>query len=565
MTTRLLIIGLDGATLDLIEPWARAGQLPNLAALIRRGSVGRLASTLPAMTLPAWSTFLTGCNPGRHGLFDFTRHVPGRYAVQFVNATHRQEPTFLRRMSDAGLRVAALGIPTTYPPEPINGVMIGGFDSPVSTRRDDSFIYPREVYDELRSTAGEFPLTDLQEVNIGPGWHAQALKKLTQAIDGQARVARHLLEREAWDCFAIVFGASDTVSHHFWAFHDPNSPRRDAAGAARFGGAIRAIYQQLDRAVGELLQSAGADADVFVVSDHGFGGTSDIAISINRYLNQQGLLNFKPRPGASSRAAELLKQAGLRRLPARAQQMLFRRLGAVVDRLESGARFGHIDWPRTLVYSEELNYFPSVWINLLGREPGGVVEPDQYEAVRDRAILALEQWIGEESGEYIVRRAYRREEVYAGPALCEAPDIVLELALDGGYSYAVEAARSPGPSLRRMDASEHIGAKGRSMNGSHRPEGVLIAAGPSIASGAAIHHATLADMAPTLLAMLEQRVDSLDGRILGELFVEPMGHRIDRAQSDAALFAWSPVSKLVYSNSDAALLAGRLRALGYIE
>jgi predicted AlkP superfamily phosphohydrolase/phosphomutase len=560
MTTRLLVIGLDGATLDLIEPWACAGYLPNLAALMAQGSVGRLRSTLPAMTLPAWSTFLTGCNPGRHGLFDFTRRAPGRYAVQFVNATHRREPTCLRRLSDAGLRVAALGIPTTYPPEPINGVVIAGFDSPVTTSRDASFVYPRELHGELRRAVGDFPLTDLQETRIGPGWHRHALDRLAQAIDGQTRVARYLLDREAWDCFAIVFGASDTVSHHFWAFHDPNSPRFDAAGAAEFGDAIRSIYQRLDLAVGELRRAAGPDADLFILSDHGFGGTSDKAISINRRLQQAGLFAFNARPPIAARAASALKRAGLSLLPSAAQQRVFRRLGGLVDALESRARFGHVDWPRTLAYSDELNYFPSVWINLRGREPGGIVEPDDYEATRDRVIDALHGWIDDETGRRIVQRAHRREDIYSGPALGDAPDIVLELALDRGYAYAVESARTPGPGQRRLARSEFIGAKGRSMNGSHRPDGVLIAAGPSIARGASIEGATLADLAPTLLAARDLPAGDIDGRVLRELLVDAR-----TPAADIASLRWSPQPELAYSTAEAAVLAGRLRALGYIE
>ena len=580
MTTRLLILGLDGATLDLVEPWAHAGYLPNLAALMHRGSVGRLRSTLPAMTLPAWSTFLTGCNPGCHGLFDFTRRVPGRYAVEFVNATHRRAPTFLRIMSDAGKRVAGLGIPTTYPPEPLNGAVIAGFDSPVSVSRDASFVYPRALHAELRRAVGDFPLTDLQETRIRDfRWHRDALGRLARAVEGQARIARYLLKREAWDCFSIVFGASDTVAHHFWAFHDSASPRFDAAGAAEFGGAIRSIYEHLDRAVGKLIDAAGPGADVFVISDHGFGGTGDKAISINRRLHETGLLSLKRRRGIVPLASGWAKRVGLRLLPADMQQRMFRRLGGAVGALESTSRFAHVDWPHTVAYSEDLNTFPSVWINLRGREPGGVVNPEDYEWTRDRVIDALHEWTDPETGQPIVARAYRREEVYAGPMLRDAPDVVVELALDAGYSYAVEAARTPGPAMRRMDRSEHVGAKGRSMNGSHRSEGVLIAAGPSILRGAQIGGPSLADLAPTLLALagLPEGAYHMDGRVLDELLARERlslhtgdswpASRLTPAPLDYAQ-GFGPGQAqptLTYSTAEAAIVSRRLRALGYLE
>ena len=138
----LLIVGLDGATLDLVEPWATDGTLPNLAQLLREGAWGPLGSTVPPATLPGWTTFMTGVNPGRHGVFDFTRRDPGDYQVRFVNATFRKAQTVWRLLSDADRRVSVLGLPGTYPPEAINGCMISGFDTPVTTRSDDSFAPP---------------------------------------------------------------------------------------------------------------------------------------------------------------------------------------------------------------------------------------------------------------------------------------------------------------------------------------------------------------------------------------------------------------------------------------
>ena len=144
MTTKLLIIGLDGATFDLIEPWA--DELPHLARLMREGAWGRLRSTVPPATFPAWTSFMTGVDPGQHGVFDFTRRVPGAYRVEFVNATHRRVPTLWRILSDAGLRVGVLGVPATYPPEHLNGFQISGFDAPIAVGIDRSFVQPPELF-----------------------------------------------------------------------------------------------------------------------------------------------------------------------------------------------------------------------------------------------------------------------------------------------------------------------------------------------------------------------------------------------------------------------------------
>jgi hypothetical protein len=163
----LLILGLDGATLDLVEPWIAEGRLPHLARLRRDGAWGRLASTVPAATFPSWTSFMTGVNPGRHGVLDFTRRERGEYRVRFVNATYRKAPTIWRLLSDAGRRVSVLGLPGTYPPEPINGYMVSGFDTPVTTRADERFVYPPAFADEV-AAAGGFPFADFQEFSIGP-------------------------------------------------------------------------------------------------------------------------------------------------------------------------------------------------------------------------------------------------------------------------------------------------------------------------------------------------------------------------------------------------------------
>ena len=160
----IAIIGLDGATWDLAGPFLEAGDMPVLAALRRSGAHGVLRSTMPPVTFPAWSSFMTGTNPGKHGIFDFTRRVAGTYEVAFVGSRDRRVPTVWKLLSDAGRRVAVIGVPTTYPPEPVNGIMVGGFDSPVATGIDGSFVHPRDFYAEMTAAVGPYAITDFQEL-----------------------------------------------------------------------------------------------------------------------------------------------------------------------------------------------------------------------------------------------------------------------------------------------------------------------------------------------------------------------------------------------------------------
>ena len=563
-TTRLLILGLDGATFDLIDPWIQNGDLPNLKALIERGSRAELRSTTPPMTFPAWSTMMTGLNPGGHGIFDFTQRMEGKYGVEFINASHRGAPTLWKLLSQAGLRVGVMGLPTTYPPEPVNGFMIAGFDSPVTTGIDDSFVYPPGLYQQIKENAAEYRINDFQEVNIGPGWHRLALAGMESTIQDRLKIAKYLLESQHPDCMAVLFGESDTVGHHFWSFFDPDSPRHLKVANKELAGAIRRIYILLDEALGDLV-AALPDANFIVLSDHGFGGSGDQILFLNRWLDSQGYLSFAEKVSAKEKAFRWAKELGLRLTPRRLQEQLFRQgSGRLAGRVESQSRFGGIDWETTQAYSEETNSLPAIWINLHGREPNGQVKPGDYEKIREEIVEALHRWRNPLTKKAIIRRAWKREELYSGAYIDRAPDIILELALDEGYSYTCLSSQGhPGPAMIRLSQSDYLGSKGKSMNGSHRPNGILILAGPDITPGTEIQDPNLADIAPTILALLGiPNPVRMDGRVLKEalrLDLDPVagqapnGSRPDRPSS------------YNYSEEEQAILENRLRNLGYLE
>ena len=548
---RLLVIGLDGASLDLIHPWAAAGRLPVLARLMGTGAWGPLRSTIPAATFPAWTSLVTGVNPGRHGIFDFTERVPGTYRVRFVNGSFRRAPALWTRLAAAGRRVAVLTVPATYPPEPTCGVMVSGFDSPLATAIDGSFVHPRALWRDIQRAVGRVPFADFQEVATGPGWHARALARLLEGIERRTRLATWLLARERFDALMVVFGESDTVAHHFWRFHDPRSPRH-APGP--FADAIARVYEALDRAVGALL-AAAPDTAVAVVSDHGSGGASDQAVHLNRRLAACGLLAF--RPAARGSVARLVRAAALRAVPPRLQGGLVRRAPAAAARLEGLSRLAGIDWRRTVAYSEELDYHPSVWLNLRGREPEGVVAPGAYGAARERVAAALAGW-RDEAGRPVVARVWRREELYAGPCVERAPDLLLELALVDGYSRSSLPSAGPGPALRRLTPAEHGGGKGRGMNGAHRPDGLFVFTGAGVRPAGALGRADIADVLPTLLALAGEPVPAgLDGRpIAGALASEP------RSAPDPLAEA-APTPR-PFDADETRDLAARLAGLGYL-
>jgi predicted AlkP superfamily phosphohydrolase/phosphomutase len=561
MAARALIVGLDGFDLGLVQDFGPAS-LPNLHALMARGAFAALKSVQPPATLPNWTTFLTGVDPARHGVFDFTTRRG--YQVRFTAGTAREVPTVFRQLDQLGLRCACLSFPATWPPEELeHGVFVSGWDAPVAFEADRSFMWPRSLYDETVQRFGAPTFDDVDEFNADePGWVDRLPAALERRVARKTEWARWLLDRQDWDVFAVYFGESDTASHYQWAHHDPGSPRRPASVSTEQRRGLRRVYVALDEALGSLLEAAGGDeTELTVLSDHGSGGSSDKVLYLNRLLAEHGLLRFGKQRG---RGGAGLKEIALRRFPPRLRQQLFRFGNAwLPSRLESNVRFGAIDMRNTVAFSDELNYFPGIYLNIAGREPQGIVRPEQkHETIlRVRAALlgVRDPW----SGKPVFRDVVPREELFEGPHLDRAPDLLLDLHLDDGYSYNLmpsspppRQSRSTGP-FRKLADTEKLGKKGRSLPGSHRSHGFMALAGPSVRTAGQLD-AQIADLTATLLPRLGLSVPpSFKGRVLWEAL------RDDRNASAEALPEAGPVTSRATRNEG--LVESRLRALGYIE
>ena len=552
-----LVLALDGATFDVIQPLVAAGRLPNLGHWISQGVQAPLRSTCPPVTFPAWSTFMTGLEPAQHGIYDFTQKVPGRYRVRFVNASHRRGESLFARISRAGGRVLVLGLPATFPPEPVSGLLVSGFDAPVSVGSDEHSASDPALYRSIAERVGPWMRPSLDETATGVDFHERAVETLLERIESKTVFALEALQAlrddaqgSRPDLMMVVFSESDTVGHHYWRDHDPGSPRHEASASAARRGAVGAVYERLDAACGRLRQAYGEDAFCLVVSDHGMGGAARHIVHLNAYLDSCGFLQRRPSKVPSSDAwARGARNIALRSLPPRLAQKLFRRAPDTAARLESLARFGGFDWQRTRAFSEEANTQPGVWINLRGREEAGCVAPQDYAALRHDVMDALRDWKLPGGGP-VVESALAREQVYQGPFADRAPDIVIELALDRGYGLSLvptpwsDRNRVIDP-VRSLQTSELGGGRGRGMNGTHRRNGILVA--PQAANGLGLQQGQLLhlrDVAPMILAAMGLG-ESGEGR-----------PRPDRAAT---------LPGRDYSAEEEALVAARLRALGYLE
>jgi len=550
-----LVVGLDGFDLGLVQQFGPA-HLPNLHTLMSRGAFAALESVQPPATLPNWTTFLTGVDPARHGVFDFTTRKG--YQVRFTAGTAREMPTVFRQLDQLGLRCACLSFPATWPPEELeHGVFVSGWDAPVAFEADRSFMWPRSLYDETVQRFGAPTFDDVDEFHAdAPGWVDQLPVALERRVARKTEWARWLLERQDWDVFAVYFGESDTASHYLWAHHDSESPRRpDSVSAEQQRGLLR-VYEALDQAVGSLLEAAGSnETEITVLSDHGSGGSSDKVLYLNRLLAEHGLLRFRRQ---RFRGGAGLKEIALRRLPPSLREQLFRFGNAwLPSRLESNVRFGAIDMRNTAAFSDELNYFPGVYLNMAGREPHGIVRPEQRHETILQVRAALLETRDPWSDRPVFRDVVPREELFEGPHLDRAPDLLLDMHLDDGHSYNLMPSSPKRGAFRKLADHEKLGKKGRSLPGSHRSHGFMTLAGPSVQPAGQID-AHIADLTATLLSRLGLSVPpSFKGRVLWEAL-----HN-ERSVAARALPEADPVAPRTTQNEG--LVESRLRALGYIE
>jgi predicted AlkP superfamily phosphohydrolase/phosphomutase len=559
---KLVVLGLDGATFDVVLPWVQAGKLPHFACLLNRGISGRLRSTVPPMSPPAWNSFMTGMNPGKHGIYDFTGRKPHSYETHFINASWRRAPTIWHYLSRAGKRVAVLSVPFTYPPEPVNGVMISGMDAPgVAGLVDRSATYPPDLCDELKAHVGDYPMGPNLFAYTDP---ADMVDAAVRTIEQKTAAARYLYHKEDWDFFMFVLGETDAASHRFWRYGDPASPLRDGTTrGAKVAHALLTVYEKADEMIGQFMALAAPDTTLIVMSDHGNGGNSDKAVYLNRWLESQGLLRFKMVNGFVKAGVERAKQFGLRVLPPHIKRAIYR-LTKIPDLMESWTRFAAIDWTRTQAYSEETPYYPSIWINLQGREPRGTVKPADYERLREHIMAQLAAWRNPYSGEKMIQRVHRREELYAGPHVEQAPDLTIEWELDHGYSYLFR----PSAGSRRAPVHQLAGDERRRVkSGDHRDEGIFLASGPHFTGPCEIKEASILDLAPTLLYLLGLPIPpEMDGRVLTQLFPDAyLARHPIHAGHAGGLGSGFDEPPRDYSAAEAEAIRSRLQGLGYIE
>jgi len=531
MNHDVLLIGLDGATFDVLDPLMEEGAMPALREMIDSGVRAVLRSTVPALTPPAWTSLVTGRGHGSHGIFDFFRKDNEASPLcRFLTSHDVACPTVWSMASGEGLRSTVLNFPLTFPAPKIAGhVLPGGF---MPWRQLRLGCHPEGLFDQLRALPSfnprELALDMTHEAKAIEGcsadeyepWIDLHIRRERQWVD----ILQHLCKSDPSQFTALMFDGTDKIQHLCWRFVDPALRQTlSSEWDERVREKVREYYYRLDGLIAELRDSF-SDATIVVASDHGFGAQVR-TFYVNSWLERMGLLAWQEGQAPASRDATKL---GLDQLARHVYQ---------------------IDWSRTRAFAPMPSGNGVHIVKADQAHPHGV-PASEYQAFRSDLAARLLDLRDPESGEPIVARVSTREKLFSGPFLSLAPDLTLELH-DGGLFSILSSSES----IRRRPVP----------TGTHRQDGIFIAAGPELRRGATLEPMSILDVAPLLLHELGLAIPiALEGRLPAGGF-EPAALAAHPPRYDNISPSVTNVGDAVLDPEAEAEILERLQALGYVE
>lgn len=544
---RVLLLGLDGATWQILDPMIQQGHLRHLAALRQAGAHGILSSTIPPVTAAAWTTFQTGILPGNHGVFDFSQHDVGTYGTHVVSSGDIPVPTLWELASAAGRRVVTVNVPLTYPPRTVNGAVVSGMLTPNLGARST---YPQNLQRELFTRVPSYRILVPQTDFNLKGWE-RFVKASEGAVRARAQAFRILAEERVpdWDLAMLHFQETDTLQHAAYLWLDPAHPE---FSQERYLQGL-SVYQAIDDEIGGLLARFGDDGTlVLVLSDHGHHAVSH-TVNVNAALAEAGLLQVVNSgkgvtlTSAARAAMRLLLRLdrwnlNKRVLPRSARRRLVERVTDAVG----------IEWGRTQAYMIHGWVYAYINVNLRGREPKGAVSPSDYETVRRQVADILLGLRDPDTDSPVVERVLTREEAFPGVCCEKGPDLVA--VPRPGYEFTSSLLQSESRLVRRNLLR-------RDHTGTHSLDGILLAYGHSVSPGV-LDGASLVDLFPTVLAWLGLSIPAyVQGSVLQSLFERPLDVSVD---ADATLESIMPARDGAFTADDERVVEERLRSLGYL-
>ena len=467
---KVLIIGLDGADWKVMDPLLEGGELPNLKSLIKEGRRSDLESSIPSMSPVAWTTFATGKNPGKHGVFSFLR----KEGDEFIPLTSEdvKSKSLWDITSRENLSSIVINVPMTYPPHEVKGKMISGYLSIDNT----TYTYPESLQKEIENRG--YKIEALSD-GFEPGKENEFLKDLNYTVEKRTETAKSLLKENNWNLSVVVYTGLDRLQHYFWKYMDEKD--------SKYENVIPDHYEKLDKEVGELLEIIDNDTKIIVLSDHGFGELRG-EVYLNHWLKKEGYLEMKKsesflgRLGISQQGlVSFLKDLGI----FEPVKWIFEQIG-IYDAGKNlpRPRMEDIDMKNTKAFAANFG--------------GGIyITAENYKEVKEEIKQKIRDLKNPETGEMLFTEIKDKSEVYNGEMFGKAPDLIVD---------------SP-----KWDPVGFLGygklySKNIDKSGKHRNTGILITNFEVREGEKSLH-----DVAPTVLDLLSvERDEDMDGDSLLE-------------------------------------------------
>ncbi len=534
---KVVVLGLDGATFDVLDPLFEKGKLPHLASIKNNGSYGSLRSTFPPITAPAWLSMATGKNPGKTGVFYFLYRDQDNFEFKPLGSEKFAGRSFWDYLSDSGLRVGVLNYPMLYPPYDINGFMVSGIISP----EDDSITFPKNLKSELDHVADGYQI----RINYADPkyWDQEErlFKDIMMILEKREKALLYLINKKEWDLLFAVFSATDWAQHYYWKYLDESHCLYDAEKAAAARDHFERIWEKVDEIIGRVRNSLADNVNLLLVSDHGFGPV-DQTFYVNTWLEKNGYLARRKNRSLAKRfnsafystlekagGRVISKIPGLNGMARKIGQRLKPQPSEIIDIENSRAFALRQNMTCGMIYIRSENAV-------------------DLENTREELKARLLNLHNEFNLPFDVE-VFNREELHHGEKLHLAPALFFKVndfrcAVDPRFSRKVLAQQPPVPS----------------RSGGHRMNGIIMGAGPDIAREK-IEAADITDIAPTLLYMMGHPLPpDMDGNVLKKLFFRKFN---ETKTDDSADFIQA--SKIMdLTRDDARKVQQRLVALGYL-
>lgn len=498
---KILLIGIDGGTFNILNPFIKEGLLPNIASMMDKGTYGVLESTIPPVTAPAWASFMTGKNPGKHGVLQFFNFDSDMknvkisiYDAETPNYLSIKEPTIFDYLKGTGKKIISINIPMTYPPQELDGYMISCWLTPPDA---SIFTYPPDLKNEITEYRidqyfgeSKFALLPRDNKLSSKDYFAD----LDDVLEKRGETALKLLKNKEWDLFMICFTETDRIQHLYWRCINPEYPGYESEEITREREAFKSLYKKLDGFIGNLAKEAGEDAIKIIVSDHGFDKPPAKRVSINYWLREMGWLSFRHK----GTPLHVFRSAVKNILPTRVRKFV-----TDLNRIKEIDIFAAIDLSKTVAWSINLhNHFGGIFFNKESLTPN-------LQGEIMKGLLALTE---KATDKKIVKDVWEKQNIYKGENAGCFPDLIYQL--EENYEAGPEGYYDLTSSSFMTDNPYPTG------RGNHTREGIYILDGDVIQKKGYFKKYPIESILPTLLFLLDSKIPKdVDGNLMTEILM----------------------------------------------